>query len=128
MRRVSLKEAFTKSFINLLECLIHQVDLFKRLLYSNSLKNKVVLNSLKLASYFQILHSNSGVLLGQNCVRLLDAALDVFFFFKKKKIVSIGVAQIRGALLQFFTGKKCLFYLFWTLTLISKITPATIIH
>ena len=51
--------------------------------------------------------SSTGVILGQNCVRLSDAALNgLFFFFKNlfyqrecKYVRNIGVAQSRGALL-----------------------------
>ena len=58
----------------------------------------------------------TGLILGQNCVGLWNAALDDLFFFKKffyqkpcKYTVNIGVAQIRGAFSSFFIGKKCLF-------------------
>ena len=58
--------------------------------------------------------TESGVILGQNCVRLTDAALnDLFFsnlFYQKQYIyaMNIGVAQVRSALL-YFLGKKYLF-------------------
>ena len=58
-----------------------------------------------------------GVILGQTFVRLLDAALnDIYIYFFKnfyqkqfKYAMNLGVAQIRGVLLQIFIGKKCLF-------------------
>ena len=72
----------------------------------------------------------SEIILYQNCVRLLDAALDYFFFFKNlflqkqfKYALNIGFAQIRGAFLWIFIGKKCPFTSLQRLPSICKITP-----
>ena len=50
--------------------------------------------------------THSGVILGQNCVRLSDATLDDIFFFKNlfdqkqcRYAMNIEVGKIRGALL-----------------------------
>ena len=51
----------------------------------------------------------SGVILGQDCVQLSDAALDDLYFLKNlfyqkqcNYAMNLGVAQIRVALSQFF--------------------------
>ena len=50
-------------------------------------------------------------ILGQNCIRLSDAAFNdllfsnVFYGNQCKYAMNIGVAQIRSTLLQFFTEK-----------------------
>lgn len=73
--------------------------------------------------------ASTGVIPYQNCIQLLDAALnDCFFknlFYQKlcKYVIKIGVTQIRGALLQFFAGKKNLSYLCQMLPLTFKMTP-----
>ena len=72
--------------------------------------------------------ASTGVIPDQNCIQLLDAALNFFFknlFYQKlcKYVLKIGVTQTRGALLQFFAGKKNLSYLCRMLPLIFKMTP-----
>ena len=62
------------------------------------------------------------MILGQNCVRISDAALDDFFskylFYQKqcKYAMNVGIAQVRGL-------KSVLLYLCRTLPSVSKVTP-----
>ena len=70
---------------------------------------------MKLWDLYGLWQQMPGVMPGQNCIWLLDAALNDFVFFKNlfyqnqcKYAMKIGVPQIRGALLLFFIGKSAL--------------------
>ena len=65
----------------------------------------------------------AGVILGQNCVSLLDAALDDFFFLFN----FFSSKQCKYAIKIVFIGKKSvLSNLFWMMLSISKITPVVV--
>ena len=75
---------------------------------TNILRPKSGTGFLGTGSYANInMRTCTGVILGQNCVRLSDAVLDIFFFenlFYRKQCkygINIEVAQISGALYRF---------------------------